>query len=105
MYLKKSGGPEQTGIHVQSHYSPSNFYLPLSFVTQCMYGCTCIQNGLLTAIQKKCRPRLESKYGSALEELYARINSNLGNRCGLLCCCMNVHAHMYMYAYPHYEIM
>ena len=44
-----------------------------------------LENGLLTAVQKKSRPKLEEKYRSCLEELYSRINANQSKR---YCKCM-----------------
>ena len=43
-----------------------------------------LENGLLTAVQKKNRPKLELKYGSCLEELYTRISAKRYCKCSYL---------------------
>ena len=45
-----------------------------------------LENGLLTAVQKKSRPKLKETYCSCLEELYSRINANQSKRyCKCVC--------------------
>ena len=49
-----------------------------------------LENGLLTAVQKKNRPKLELKYRIRLEELYRKINANQSKRyseCTYACAC------------------